>query len=154
MRTVSLGLAAISMMAASAGAAGRDGQVDPCRNKGTRRIAIVYARSSGGLVGGDGECKGNVYPSRKVVCQGDVVQWSVINACDVEDVADISLEGLDRVTERCSGLRQLGIGGAKEIRCQIKRRLSDDVKQEYEVRGRIGKSRTIIDPELDIRRPD
>jgi hypothetical protein len=46
------------------------------------------------------------------------------------------------------------LAGVKEIRCRLKRGLRENVKQEYEVVGRIGKSRTIIDPELDIRRPD
>ena len=142
---------AVTLMAAPAMAGERDGEYDPCRNKGTRRIAIVYTRSSG-LLGGDGECKGSVYPSQKTVCTGDIVQWSVINTCDVEDVTDIRLEGLDRVAERCSVLRQLGIGGSKEIRCRL-RRLRENVKQEYEVRGRIGRNRMVIDPELDIRQP-
>ena len=48
---------------------------------------------------------------------------------------------------------RLPIGGAKEMRCRIRRKLPENVKQEYEVRGRIGKSPTIIDPEMDIRRP-
>ena len=145
-------LVAVSLMAPAVAVA-RDGQYDPCKNRGTRRIAIVYARSSG-LLGGDGECKGNVYPSRKTVCAGDTVQWSVINACDVEEVADVHLEGLERVAEKCTVVRRLEVGGAREIQCRLKRDLRETVKQEYEVRGRIGKSRTIIDPELEIRRPN
>lgn len=152
MRPVAGWMVAISMMAAPALAAGPDGRYDPCKNRGTRRIAIVYARSSG-ILGGDGECKGNVYPEKKTVCVGDMVHWSVINTCDVEEVADIRIEGLERVADRCTAVRQLGLGGAREIRCQLKRRLPESVKQEYEVTGRIGKSRTVVDPELDIRRP-
>lgn len=145
-------LVAATVLAAPAIAAARDGQYDPCQNRGIRRIAVVYERSSG-LLGGAGECKGNVYPSKKTVCEGDTVEWSVINTCDVEQVADIRIEGLERVTEKCSVVRQLGVGDARAIRCKLRRRLPDEVKQEYEVRGRIGKSRMIIDPELDIRRP-
>jgi hypothetical protein len=142
---------AVSMMAAPALAGERDGGYDPCRNQGTRRLAIVYAPSSG-LLGGSGECKGNVYPEKKVVCEGDAVEWSIINTCDVEAVSDIRLEGLERVTERCTTVRQLGVGAARSIRCKVRRRLGG-VKQEYEVRGRIGRSRMVIDPELDIREP-
>jgi len=152
MRPVAGWMVAISVMAAPALAAGPDGRYDPCRNRGTRRIAVVYARSSG-ILGREGECKGNVYPEKKAVCVGDTVQWSVVNACDVEDVADIRIEGLERVAEKCSAVRQLDVGAAREIRCRIRRDLREGVKQEYEVTGRIGKSRTIVDPELDIRRP-
>lgn len=143
---------AVTLAAAPAmAAAGRDGEYDPCRNKGTRRIAVVYSRGSG-LIGGD-ECKGNVYPSRKIVCQGDTVQWSVINTCDVEDVAGIRIEGLDRVAERCTTVPRLAVGGVERITCRLRRRLPA-TRQEYEVSGRIQKSRVVIDPELDIRRPD
>ena len=152
MRPVAGWLAALSMVAAPA-IAGPNGQYDPCQNRGTRRIAVVYARSSG-ILGRDGECRGNVYPERKPVCVGDTVQWSVVNACDVEDVADVRIEGLERVAEKCTAVRQLDVGAAREIRCRIRRDLRDSVKQEYRVTGRIGKSRTIVDPELDIRRPN
>lgn len=153
MRPVAAWLVAVSMMAAPALAGGRDGHYDPCRNRGTRRIAVVYARSSG-ILGREGECKGSVYPDKKAVCVGDTIQWSVINACDVEEVAEIRIEGLERVAEKCSVVRRLELGGAKEIQCRLKRTLGENVKQEYEVRGRIGKSSTVIDPELDIRRPN
>ncbi len=143
-----VGLAA----AAPAIAGARDGEYDPCKNRGTRRIAVVYSRASG-LLGGEGECKGSVHPEKKTVCAGDTVQWSVVNTCDVEDVSDIRIAGLERVAEQCSVVRQLGVGGAKEIRCRLRRRLPGDVKQEYDVRGRIGKSRLVIDPELEIRNP-
>ena len=153
MRPVALWVVALSMMAAPAIAVGRDGQYDPCKNRGARRIAIVFAKSSG-LLGGDGECKGNVYPSKKTVCEGDTVHWSVINACDVEEVADIRIEGLDRVVQKCTTVRRLPLAGTSEIRCTLRRRVPESMKVEYEVRGRVGKSRTIIDPELDIRRPN
>jgi hypothetical protein len=143
-------LVAISMVAVPAIAAGPDGQPDPCKNLRPRRIAIVFARSSG-LLGGDG-CKGAVYPSRKVVCEGDTVQWSVINACDAEEVTDIRLEGLARVAEKCTVVRRLGLAGTSEIRCRLKR-LPENTRQEYEVTARIGRSRLIVDPELEIRRP-
>ena len=107
---------------------------------------------SGGILG-DGGCKGSVSPAKKTVCAGDTVAWSVINTCDAEEIADIRLDGLDRVTERCSVVRRLGVGGAQEIRCRLRRGMRDDVKQEYEVSGRIGKGRLIVDPELDIRWP-
>jgi hypothetical protein len=152
MRPVASGLVACSMVAATAVAGGRDGEYDPCRNRGTRRIAIVYARASGLLAGED--CKGSVYPAKKTVCQGDTVHWSVINACDVEEVADIRIEGLERVAERCTVVRRLPVGGVERITCKLKRTLPASVKQEYEVTGRVRKSRTVIDPELDIRRPD
>jgi hypothetical protein len=153
MRPVAAGLIAFSMMAAAPPMAGaRDGEYDPCRNKGVRRIAVVYARSSG-LIGGDA-CKGSVYPSRKTVCQGDTVQWSVVNTCDVEEVTGIRIEGLDRVAEKCTVVPRLGVGGVERITCRLRRRLPASVRQEYEVAGRILKSRTVIDPELDIRRPD
>jgi hypothetical protein len=142
----------VAVTALPAIAVARDGEYDPCLNRGKRRIAVVYARSSG-LLGGEKECKGSVYPSKKTVCEGDTVEWSVINTCDVEQVADIRIEGLERVTEKCSVVRQLGVGAARAIRCKLRRKLGSDVKAEYEVRGRIGKSRLIIDPELDIRRP-
>lgn len=150
MRPVAVLMAVLVGAPAVAGA--RDGEYDPCKNRGNRRIAVVYARSSG-LLGSDGDCKGNVYPSKKTVCAGDTVTWSVVNTCDVEEVSDIRIEGLERVVDRCSVLRQLGVGGAKELRCRV-RRGQRDVKQEYEVRGRIGKSRMIIDPELEIRNPN
>ena len=41
-------MAAISMTAAPAIAAGPDGEYDPCKNRGLRRIAIVFARKSPG----------------------------------------------------------------------------------------------------------
>jgi hypothetical protein len=128
-----------------------NGDYNPCKNLGTRRIAIVFARSSG-LLPGDGECKGSVYPSRKVVCEGDEIVWSVINACDVEEVANVRLDGLDRVAEKCTIVRRLDVGGAQQIRCRL-RRMRDGVKQEYEVVGKIGKSRLVVDPEIDIRTP-
>jgi len=145
-------LVAAAILTAPPIAAAREGEYDPCKNRGTRRIAIVYAPSSG-LLGGGGECKGNVYPAKKTVCAGDTVQWSVINTCDIEAISDIRLEGLDRVVERCSVVRQLGLAGSREIRCKVRRGLRDDVRQEYEVRGRIGRSPLIVDPELEIRRP-
>ena len=150
MRPVAGWLVAISVVAGPALAAGPDGQPDPCKNLGPRRIAIVFSRTSG-VVGGD-SCQGAVYPSRKVVCEGDTVQWSVINACDAEEVADIRLEGLARVAEKCSVVRELGLARTGEIRCRLKR-LPENTRQEYEVTGRIGKSRLIVDPELEIRRP-
>jgi len=153
MRPVAGWLVAVSMMAAPAIAVARDGEYDPCRNRGARRIAIVYARSSG-ILGGGGECKGNVDPDKKTVCAGDTVQWSVINTCDVEEVADIRIEGLEQVAESCTAVRRLEVGGAKEIRCRLRRSLRETVTQEYKVTGRIGKSRAIIDPELIIRRPN
>lgn len=140
------------LAAAPAVAGAKDGEYDPCKNPGPRRIAIVYARS-GGILGNDGDCKGTVYPGKKTVCVGDTVTWSVINSCDVEEVSDIRLEGLERVVDRCSTLRQLGVGGAKEIRCKVRRGLRETVRQEYEVRGRIGRNRLIIDPELEVRTP-
>ena len=88
-------LAALSMTAAPA-IAGPDGEYDPCKNRGLRRVAIVFASKSPGKAG---ECKGNVYPDKKRVCGGDTVLWSVINACDVEQVAEIRLEGLERVAD-------------------------------------------------------
>ena len=151
MRAVALSLVALSTLAAPAAVAGRDGEYDPCRNKGLRRIAIVYARSSGLLAGDD--CKGSVYPSRKIVCQGDTVQWSVINTCDVEEVAGIRIQGLERVADRCTVVRRLAVGGVEKLTCRLKRGLQA-TRQEYEVLGRVGKSPTVIDPELDIRRPD
>lgn len=151
MRPVALWLVAVSLAAAPAGAGQRDGGYDPCKNRGTRRIAVVYARSTP-LVGG-GECKGSVTPEKKIVCVGDTVQWSVVNTCDVEEVSDIRIEGLEAVAEKCTALRRLGVGAAGTIQCRLKRTIRDDTKQEYEVTGRIGKSRTIIDPELIIRRP-
>ena len=48
---------------------------------------------------------------------------------------------------------RLEIGGAREIRCRV-RRGQRDVRQEYEVTGRIGKSRMIVDPELIVQGPD
>jgi hypothetical protein len=36
--------------------------------------------------------------------------------------------------------------------CRL-RRLPESVKQDYEVVARIGKSRRVVDPELDIRTP-
>ena len=153
MRPVAAWLVGISMMAAApVMAVGRDGEYDPCKNRGMRRIAIVYARSSG-ILGRGGDCKANVYPEKKTVCGGDTVLWSVINACDVEQVADIRLEGLERVAEKCTAVRQLDLAGAKEIRCRLKP-VREDVKQEYAVTGRVGRSRMIVDPELDIRRPN
>jgi hypothetical protein len=152
MRLVAGCLVAIAM-AAPAIAVGQDRDFDPCKNRGTRRIAIVFAKSSG-ILGRDGECRGNVYPEKKTVCVGDTVQWAVINACDVEDVADVRIQGLDRVAEKCTTVRHLGRGAATEIRCRIRRELRQTVKQEYEVAGRVGKGPTIIDPELEIRRPD
>ena len=146
-------LVAMAMMAGPVIAVAGDRGYDPCKNRQTRRIAIVYARSSG-LLGREGECKGNVYPDKKMVCAGDTVHWSVINTCDVEDVADVRLEGLDPVAEKCTALRELGVGEAREIRCRLKRSLREDVKQEYQVTGRIGRSPTIVDPELIIRRPN
>lgn len=151
MRPVASWVVALSMMVAPALAVAGNGNYDPCRNRGTRRIAIVFARSSG-ILGGDGECKGSIYPAKKTVCAGDTIVWSVINACDVEEVADVRLNGLDRVTEKCTVVRRLPIGGSQEIRCRLKP-LREGVKQEYEVAGRIGKGRTIVDPELDIRTP-
>jgi hypothetical protein len=145
-------LVAVAILAAPPIAAAREGEYDPCKNRGVRRLAIVYAPSAG-LLGRQGECKGNVYPAKKTVCAGDTVQWSVINTCDVEQISDIRLEGLDRVVERCSVVRQLGLGGAREIRCKLRRGMRDDVRQEYEVRGRVGRSPLVIDPELEIRRP-
>jgi hypothetical protein len=153
MRPVAAWLVGVSMVAAPALAGGRDGQYDPCRNRGTRRIAVVYTRSSG-LLGREGKCEGNVYPDKKTVCVGDTIQWSVINACDVDEVADIRIEGLERVAEKCTAVRRVDVGGAKEIQCRLKRTLGENVKQPYEVKGRIGKSSTVIDPELDIRRPN
>jgi hypothetical protein len=149
MRPVAGFLAAVAMAALPALA--MSGDYDPCKNRGTRRIAIVYSRSGGIL--GDGGCKAAVSPAKKMVCAGDTVSWSVINTCDAEEIADIRLDGLDRVTERCSVVRRLDVGGAQEIRCRLRRGIRDDVKQEYEVSGRIGKGRLIVDPELDIRRP-
>jgi hypothetical protein len=142
---------AVSMMAPAVVVA-RDGQYDPCRNRGMRRIAVVYSRSSG-LLGGD-DCKGNVYPSRKTVCAGDTVLWSTINTCDVEEVADIHVEGLERYAEKCTVVRRLEVGGVRVLQCRLRRDLRETVKQEYEVRGRIGRSRTVVDPELEIRRPN
>ena len=153
MRPVAGWLVAVSMMAAPAIAVARDGEYDPCQNRGTRRIAIVYARSSG-ILGREGDCKGSVSPEKKTVCAGDAIRWSVINACDVEEVADIRLEGLDQVVEKCTTVRRLPLGAASEIRCQLKRSVRETVTQEYKVTGRIGKSSTIIDPELIIRRPN
>jgi hypothetical protein len=150
MRPVAGWLVAIFLVAGPAIAAGPDGQPDPCKNLGPRRIAIVFSRSSG-LLGGDG-CKGAVYPEKKVVCEGDTVQWSVINACDAEEVADIRLEGLQRVADRCTAVRRLGLAGASEIRCRLKR-FRENTRQQYEVTARIGRSRLIVDPELEIRRP-
>ena len=100
------------------------------------------------------DCKGNVYPSKKTVCAGDTVQWTAINTCDVEEVADIRIEGLERYAEKCTVVRRLEVGGVRELQCRLKRDLRETVKQEYEVRGRIGRSRTIVDPELEIRRPN
>jgi hypothetical protein len=140
------------VMAAPAMAGGRDGEYDPCRNPGARRIAVVFTRESG-LLGREGQCKGSVHPDKKTVCAGDVVQWSVINTCDVEEVADVRIVGLERVTEKCTAVRRLEIGGAREIRCRV-RRGQRDVRQEYEVTGRIGKSRMIVDPELIVQGPD
>ena len=128
-----------------------NGDYNPCKNPGTRRIAIVFARSSG-MIGGDGECKGSVYPSKKTVCEGDTIVWSVINACDLEEVADVRLDGLDRVTRKCTVVRRLEVGGAQQIQCRLTL-VPENMKQEYEVTGRIGKSRVVVDPELDIRRP-
>ena len=142
-------LAAISMTAAPA-IAGPDGEYDPCKNRGLRRVAIVFASKSPGKAG---DCKGNVYPDKKRVCGGDTVLWSVINACDVEQVAEIRLEGLDRVATKCTTIRLLDLAGSKEIRCQLKP-VRETVKQEYEVSARVGKSRAIVDPELEIRRPN
>ena len=153
MRPVVGWLVATVMMAGPAIAVAGGGEYDPCRNRGPRRIAIVYARSSG-LLGREGECKGNVYPDKKTACAGDTVQWSVINTCDAEVVTGVRLEGLERVTEKCSAVQQLELGAAREIRCRLKRTLAEDVKQEYQVRGQIGKSPTVVDPELIIRRPN
>ena len=86
------------------------------------------------------------------MCAGDTVQWSVINACDVDEVADVRLAGLEAVTEKCSTVPRLELGAVKEIECRLKRDLQD-VKQKYEVTGRIGKNPASVDPELDIRRP-
>jgi hypothetical protein len=141
---------AIAMMAAPGIAGAGDGEFNPCKNKGPRRIAIVFARGSGLL--GDGECKGTVYPAKKTVCEGDTVNWSVINGCDLEEVSNIRLDGLERVAEKCTVVRELQMGGASEIRCRL-RLLPENVKQEYQVAGRVGKSRMVVDPELDIRRP-
>jgi hypothetical protein len=139
---------AIALAVAAGPAMAGDGEYNPCRNLGTRRIAIVFARGSGG----DGECKGTVYPSKKTVCEGDPIVWSVINACDAEDVANVRLEGLDRVAEKCSIVRRLDVAAEQQIRCRL-RRLPGNVKQDYEVVARIGKSRLVVDPELDIRTP-
>ena len=148
---------ALSLMAAPVIAAGPDGEFDPCKNRGPRRIAIVYARSSGGLASGvlgrGGECKATVHPEKKTVCGGDTVVWSVINTCDVEEVADVRLEGLERVADRCTALRRLGVAGSREIRCRV-RPVRETTRQEYAVSGRLGRSRTIVDPELEIRRPN
>jgi hypothetical protein len=146
MRPVAGWLFAISMVAVPAMAAGPDGQPDPCRNKAPRRIAIVFARDGGEA------CKGRVYPEKKAVCEGDTVQWSVINTCDVDEVADVRLEGLARVAEKCTSVRRLGIGATGELRCRI-RLLPENTRQEYEVVARVGKSRAVVDPELEIRRP-
>jgi hypothetical protein len=77
----------------------------------------------------------------------------VVNTCDLEAIQDIRLEGLDRVVERCSVVKRVDIGGADQIRCRVRRNLPEDVKQEYEVTGRMGKSKLVVDPELDIRHP-
>ncbi len=138
-------MAAISMTAAPA-IAGSDGEYDPCKNRGLRRIAIVFAKKGS-------ECKGTVYPDKKAVCGGDTVAWSVINACDVEQVSEIRLEGLERVAERCSEIPQLDLAGSKEIRCRL-RPVRETVKQEYEVSARVGKSRAVVDPELEIHHPN
>ena len=151
MRTVAGWTVAIVVTAGPALVAAAD--YDPCQNRAPRRIAIVYARSSG-IIAGDGECKGSVHPAKKTVCSGDMVEWSVINTCDVEEIAGIRLDGLDRVTEGCTVVRRLAVGGAAQIRCRIRRGMRENVKQEYDVSGRVGKSRQIVDPELDIRRPD
>lgn len=145
-------LIAMAAMAAPVMAAGPDGEVDPCKNRGPRRIAIVFAKTQGPL-GRGGECKPSVYPEKKTVCGGDTVLWSVINTCDVEQASDIRLEGLERAAQRCSAVRQLGLAGVAEIRCRL-RPVREDVRQEYAVSARIGRSRTIIDPELAIRRPN
>lgn len=144
--------AAVSLVAAVPALVSAGGDYDPCKNRGPRRIAIVYARSSGAL-SGDGECKGSVHPAKKTVCVGDTVEWAVVNTCDVEEIFDIRLSGLERVTEGCTTLRRLGTGGAQQIRCRVARRLREDVRQDYDVAGVVRRSRTVIDPELDIRTP-
>ena len=153
MRPVAGWLVAASMMAAPAIAVAQDDEYDPCKNRGTRRIAIVYARSSG-ILGRGGDCKGSVSPEKKTVCAGDAIRWSVINACDVEEVFDIRLEGLDQVVEKCTAVRRLPVAATSEIRCQLKRSFRENVTQEYKVTGRIGTGSAIIDPELIIRRPN
>ena len=145
MKTVAGWTAALAMLGTPALVMAAD--YDPCRNPGDRRIAVVYTRDGGG------DCKGRVVPEKKVVCAGDLVQWSVVNTCDLEAVQDIRIEGLERVVEKCSAVRRLDVGGADQIRCRVRRGLREDVKQEYEVTGRLGKSKLVIDPELDIHRP-
>jgi hypothetical protein len=148
MRPVAGWVVAVSLaLGPAAATAGSDGY-NPCKNLGTRRIAVVFAPSSGG----DGECKGKVYPDRKIVCEGDTVLWSVINACDVESVSNVHLEGLERVTEKCTVIPRLELTGVQQIRCRL-RILPEGVKQQYEVVGKIGKGRVVVDPELDIRHP-
>lgn len=138
---------AVALAVAAGPAMAGDGEYNPCRHLGTRRIAIVFARA-----GGDGECKGTVYPSKKTVCEGDTILWSVINACDVENVANVRLEGLDKVAEKCSIVSRLAVGAAQQISCRL-RRLPENMKQDYEVVSQIGKAQVAADPELDIRRP-
>jgi hypothetical protein len=142
----------VAVTALPAIAVARDGEYDPCLNRGKRRIAVVYARSSG-LLGGEKECKGSVYPSKKTVCEGDTVEWSVVNTCDAEQVAEIRIQGLEKVAEKCTVVRRLAVGGTAAIRCKLRKKLGSDVKQEYDVLGRIGRSPVVIDPELDIRQP-
>ena len=48
---------------------------------------------------------------------------------------------------------RLELAAVKEIECRLKRDLKD-VKQKYEVTGRIGTKPANADPELDIRRPN
>jgi hypothetical protein len=148
MRPVAGWLVALSMMAAPVIAVGGGGDYDPCRNKGTRRIAIVFAKSPAG------SCAGKVIPFRKQVCEGETVHWSVINGCDTDQVADVLIKGLERVAEKCSTIDLLEVGGSKEITCELKKGFATDIRQKYDVGGRIGKGRTVVDPELDIRRPD
>ena len=107
MRPVAGWLVAISMMAAPAIAAGPDGEYDPCKNRGPRRIAIVFARRRGGRRGR--AARGTSTRTRRRCVRATPSQWSVINACDVEEVSDIRLEGLERVAEKCSAVRQLDL---------------------------------------------
>ncbi len=144
MKTVAGWTAALALLGMPAPARA---EYDPCRNPGDRRIAVVYTRDGGG------DCKGRVVPDKKVVCAGDLVQWSVVNTCDVEAIQDVRVEGLERVIGKCSMLRRVDIGGVDQIRCRVRRDLREDVKLEYDVTGRLGKSKLVVDPELDSRHP-